>query len=94
MLSFYYYHIIMMFSKDTNITAVFFSWFLLILYLKFKMSNDKIVFLSRVIVILPGISVRKWDSYCISLLKWDTVNISCWHGNYTQLHARLHTQTF
>ena len=46
------------------------------------MSNHKIVFLSRVVVTLPGISLKKWK-----LLKWDTVNISCWHGNYTQLHA-------
>ena len=30
-----------------------------ILYLKFKMSNHKIVFLSRVVMILPGISLRK-----------------------------------
>ena len=30
-----------------------------ILYLKFKMSNHKIVFLSRVLVILPDISFRK-----------------------------------
>ena len=30
-----------------------------ILYPKFKMSNHKIVFLSRVVVILPGISLGK-----------------------------------
>ena len=33
--------------------------FNVILYLKFKMSNHKIVFLSRVVVILPSISFRK-----------------------------------
>ena len=34
------------------------------------MSNHKIVFLSRVVVILPSISFRKSDIYCVSLLKW------------------------
>ena len=35
------------------------SRYVTILYLKFKMSNHKIVFLLRVVVILPGISLRK-----------------------------------
>ena len=35
------------------------SLYVIILYLKFKMSNHKIVFLSRVVMILPGISLRK-----------------------------------
>ena len=32
---------------------------MLILYLKFKVSNHKLVFISRVVVILPGISFRR-----------------------------------
>ena len=34
-----------------------------ILHLKFKMFNHEIVFISRVVVLLPGISFRRGDIY-------------------------------
>ena len=53
--------------------------YIIILYLKFKLSNQNIVFLPRDEVI----------SHCISLLKWDSVNISRCHGSACTRKHRL-----